>query len=277
MHSGLGRTGIDMSEATSRKERGSALEKALLILEAIAAQPQPIGLPDLTARVGLPRQTVHRVLAQLEENGLVIKDVVRDRFSVGPRLSRLSLASLASDNQGAPMRAVLQGLVDEIRETCNVGVLDGLEYLYLERIECEWSLRVHLQAGSRVPPHCTAGGKLLLAFMDDELRARSLAAMELEPYTEKTLTDSGQLESAFETIRNQGYSLNDEEYSIGIVGIAVPVRDKSGRPLAALAVHAPVARLGLTDAVRHLPSLQAAADRLAKAWHLDKSDDELAA
>lgn len=266
-----------MSETTIRKERGSALEKALLILEAIAAQPQPIGLPDLTARVGLPRQTVHRVLTQLEENGLVIKDVKRDRFSVGPRLSRLSLASLSSDNQGAPMRAVLQGLVDGIHETCNVGVLDGLEYLYLERIECEWSLRVHLQAGSRVPPHCTAGGKLLLAFMGEELRARSLAAMDLEPYTEKTLTEADQLEAAFESIRTQGYSLNDEEYSVGIIGIAVPVKDRSGRPLAALAVHAPVARLGIADAVRHLPSLQTAADRLAKAWHLDKSDGELAA
>lgn len=266
-----------MSDTIARKERGSALEKALVILEAVAAQPQPIGLPDLTERVRLPRQTVHRVLMQLEDNGLVIRDVLRDRFSVGPRLSRLALSSLASDNQGAPLRATLQSLVDNIRETCNVGVLDGLEFLYLERIECDWSLRVHLQAGSRVPSHCTAGGKLLLAFMDDDLRTRSLAAMDLETYTDKTLTRIEDLEADFEKIRERGYSLNDEEYSVGIMGAAVPIMDKSKRPLAALAVHAPVARLRVTEAKRHIANLQSAADRLAKAWRLDKVESELAA
>lgn len=266
-----------MAQTVARRERGSALEKALVILEAIADQPQPIGLPDLTARLGLPRQTVHRVLVQLEENGLVVRDVSRDRFSVGPRLSRLALASLYSDNQGAPLRAILQELVDEIRETCNVGVLDGLEFLYLERIECNWSLRVHLQAGSRVPAHCTAGGKALLAFLPDELRARALAAAPLVAHTENTITDVAALEADLAGTRERGFALNDQEYSVGIIGVAVPIVDPRGRPLAALALHAPVARLAVTDAVGHVPTLEAAAGRLASAWYLDGADGELAA
>jgi DNA-binding IclR family transcriptional regulator len=220
---------------------------------------------------------VHRVLAQLEANGLIVRDAARDRFSIGPRLSRLALASLYSNNQGAPIRAILQALVDDIRETCNLGVLDGLELLYLERIECDWSLRVHLQAGSRVPAHCTSGGKALLAFLPDDLRARLIAAAALEAYTENTITEPQALEAELARTRERGYALNDQEFSVGIMGAAVPVLDARGRALAALALHAPVARLSVADAARHVPKLQAAAKRLAKAWHLGGGEGELAA
>jgi len=126
-----------------RKERGSALEKALAVLSAVIDQPQAVGLPDVAARVGLPRQTVHRVLQQLEENGLILRNPARDRFSIGPKLTHFALKTLQSANQGAPVRAVLQDLVNDIKETCNIGVLDGLEFVYLERIECELSL-IHI-------------------------------------------------------------------------------------------------------------------------------------
>ena len=161
-----------MTEHAPIQERGSALDKALAVLEAITAQAQPIGLPDLSARLDLPRQTVHRVLLQLEAAGLIVRDPSRDRFSVGPRFSMLALAALQTQNQAAPIRAILQALVDDIQETCNIGVLDGMQFVYLERVECHWSLRVHLQAGSRVPAHCTSGGKVMLcvgagvAFLD---------------------------------------------------------------------------------------------------------------
>ena len=265
-----------MPVTTTRKERGSALEKSLLILEAIVDQPQAIGLPDLTMRVGLPRQTVHRVLQQLEENGLIIRDVERDRFSIGPRLYHLSLASLYSNNQGAPIRAVLQELVDDIQETCNMGVLNGIDFLYLERIECAWSLRVHLQAGSRVPAYCTSGGKALLAYLPAEERAALLKPVTLKAFTEKTITDPDVLEVECSKIRKRGYAINNEEYSVGILGIAVPVLDPNGRALSALALHAPVARMPEAEARRHIDKLRAAADRLADVWHAS-AGGELAA
>lgn len=255
-----------MSKPGLGKQKGSALEKALKVLEAVADQPQPVGLPDLTMRLGLPRQTLHRILQQLEENGLVTRDPIRDRFSVGARLSHLALVALRSANQGAAVKAVLQDLVDDIRETSNVGVLDGLELIYLERIECDWPLRIHLTAGSRVPAYCTSGGKVLLAHLPTDLRARLLRAVKLKAYTPNTITRPARLEREFALIRERGYALNDQEFSLGIVGMAVPILDEGGRPLASLAIHAPAARLSLADLERHLPKLQAAAKRLAHAW-----------
>ena len=86
-------------------QRLSALEKALAVLEAVSDQPQAIGLPDLAARLKLPRQTVHRVLGQLEDAKLVLRDPSRERYSIGPRQSRLAFLTLWSKNQGAPVRA----------------------------------------------------------------------------------------------------------------------------------------------------------------------------
>jgi len=249
-----------------REERGSALDKALAVLEAITAQSQPIGLPDLSARLNLPRQTVHRVLVQLEAAGLVVRDPSRDRFSVGPRLSTLALDALQTHNQAAPVRAILQELVDDIEETCNIGVLDGLQFVYLERIECEWSLRVHLQAGSRVPAHCTSGGKVMLAHLDKGIRARLLASVPLKSFTPHTITRITDLEAALAEVRDRGYAVNDQEHTLGVIGVGVPIADRRGRVLAALAVHGPAARLGLERAIGFVPRLKEAAAIIAGAW-----------
>lgn len=249
-------------------DRRSALDKALIVLEAVVARPRPVGLPDLSAELGLPRQTIHRILQQLAENGLLIRDPSRDRYAIGPRLSHLALSSLSSANQGAPVRAILTDLVAEIGETCNVGVLDGLDFVYLDRVECSWSLRVHLQPGSRVPAHCTSGGKVLLAHLDAPLRAGLLRSRKLEAYTGATMTSPSVLEAELEQVRARGFAMNDEEFTIGIVGAAVPIVAAGGRALGALALHGPSPRLSMSRARSHLPQLKAAAEKLARVWNI---------
>ncbi len=247
-------------------DRLSAIEKSLLVLEAIVDHPQPVNLPELTLRLGLPRQTIHRLLQQLVENGLVIRDASRDRYAIGPRLSHLAFATLRSRNQSAPVRAILSALVDETKETCNVGVLDGSDFVYVERIECAWSLRVHLEAGSRVRAHSTSGGKVMLAYMEPQMRHALLTAHKLEAFTPNTITSAAKLEKELEQVRKNGYALNDKEQNIGIVGIAVPILDVDGRALAALALHGPEPRLTASTALKYVPAMKTAAKRLAEVW-----------
>lgn len=244
----------------------SALDKATLILEAIVAYPRPVGLPDLTADLGLPRQTIHRVLQQLCDNGLVIRDPSRDRYAAGPRLSQLAMATLNSDNHRAPLRAILTDVVADVGETCNFGVLDGLEFVYLDRLECSWSLRVHLTAGSRVPAYCTSGGKVLLACLEKPLRASLIRATKLKAFTNNTIVDPDRLDAELDGIQRRGYALNDQEHTLGVVGAAVPIMGDSGAALGALALHGPSQRLTIDDAKRHVPKMQAAAIRLATVW-----------
>ena len=249
-----------------RDNRSSALEKALSVLEAVSDQPQPVGLPDLAARLGIPRQTVHRVLGQLEALKLIIRDRSRERYSVGPRLSKLAFVTLRSLNQSAPIRLILQDIVDDIGESCNVGVLDNLDYVFLQLIECEWPLRLHQEVGTRIAAHTVSGGKVLLAYLDPALGRRLLKARKLKAQTSHTLTNVAELEAEFARIRAAGFALNNQERFEGIVGVGVPVLDRDGNVLAAVGMHGPLPRLTLKACERHVPRLQQAAERIARVW-----------
>ncbi len=251
---------------TANNNKMSALDKALAVLEAVSDQSQAVGLPDLAARLNLPRQTVHRLLGQLEEAGLVRRDPSRERYAIGPRQSRLALASLCSKNQSAPLRALLQDLVDDLKETCNIGVLDDLDYVYTERIECKWPLRTHLEAGSRIGAHAVSGGKIMLAQLEPATLKHLVKGRKLHPYTRHTLTKLPELEAELGRVRMQGFAFNTEELFDGIVGVAVPILGSGKRTMAALAVHGPLTRLTLADCERFVPKLRRSADKIAKVW-----------
>ena len=146
-------------------DRVSPLLRAFALLEHVVAADAPISLNDATAAAGLPKPTVYRMLATLEEAGLVAREPDGRRVGAGPRLTRLALDVLRNGVTRGPRRAILQQLVGEIAETCNLTMIDGGEVVYLDRVESAWPLRMTLQPGSRVPLHCTASGKLLLALL----------------------------------------------------------------------------------------------------------------
>jgi DNA-binding IclR family transcriptional regulator len=257
-----------MQKIAKDHHRLSVLGKALAVLEAVTDHPHSIGLPDLAAKLGLPRQTVHRVLGQLQDSGLLLRDPVRERFFVGPRLTGLALAALGSNNRWAPVKAVMQELVADVGETCNIGVLDGLDYIYVERIECEWPLRIHLEVGNRSPAYCLSGGKVLLAYLEPKLCARLLRSRKLVARTSRSIVRLADLEDELERVREQGYGMNNQENFDGIVAAAVPIRDAEDNVVAALTMHGPVPRLTLEACKTHIPRLRQAAQRVSRAWGL---------
>jgi IclR family acetate operon transcriptional repressor len=252
-----------------KSAKGSALEKALLVLETIVDQPQSVGLPDLTERLGISRQSVHRLVQQLEQQGLVYKVPKRDRYAIGRRFSRLALRALSSANKGAPILAILQKIVEDCGESCALGVIVGQEYVYLERAEARHYPRVFLETGGTMPPHCTSGGKAMLAFLSPANRARLLNALALKEYTRHTITSRDALNRELERIRKQGFATGDQEFAEGIVGVGVPIFGPQGEALAGLGIHAPTARLSLDEAYDIARMLQVRAKQIAISWDID--------
>jgi IclR family transcriptional regulator, acetate operon repressor len=257
-----------LQKRVKNDQRLNVLGKALAVLQAVADYPQGIGLPDLAARLGMPRQTVHRVLGQLRDSGLLLRDPVRERFSVGPRLIQLSLSALGPNNPWPPVREALRDLVDHLGETCNIGVLEGLEYIYVDRIESKWPLRIHLEVGYRAAVNCIAGGKVLLASLEPDLRARLLRSRKLVSRTSRSITSVERLEEDLEKVRARGYGTSNEENFDGIVAIAVPILDAKGRVVAALTMHGPLPRVSMQSCEACLPHLRQGAQRIAAAWGL---------
>jgi DNA-binding IclR family transcriptional regulator len=252
-----------MSANDDLSAESSATLRAITILELIAEAEGPLGLNELMAATNLPKPTVHRITNLLARNGMLAREAEGKRFAPGPRLASLAMKSMAHPAWQAPRHAILEALVKEFRETCNIAILDGTEVVYLDRVEANWPLRLHFQAGSRVPAHASASGKLLLALMSARERRRLLDAMSYERHTANTLTDRQAFERELSQIRRQRMSTDKEEYLEGMVCVAVPVENKTRHVPAALAVHAPASRIPLADLVRGLPALRRSAARLA--------------
>ncbi|MBI4990397.1 MAG: IclR family transcriptional regulator [Rhodocyclales bacterium] len=247
-------------------QQSSASLRAIAILEAIAGADGPLGLVEIMAATELPKPTVHRIVALLEGAALLVREAEGKRYAPGPRLASLGLATLTNTAWRAPRHAILRALVGEIGETCNLTLLDGPEVVYLDRVEAAWPLRLHFQTGSRVPVHCSASGKLLLALLPARERRRILDALPFSYHTANTLTRRRDLEEALKRIRRERLSTDNEEYLDGTVCVAVPVESDKRRVPAALAVHAPTTRMTLAQALQCVPALRRAAARLADAF-----------
>lgn len=252
----------DSDTQSLRKETGSALSKAVAVLSAMLQAERSLSLAEIADRLDLPRQTVHRIMGQLEDEALVRRLPGDDGYMVGPAMVDLGIDALAAAGRTAPMRAILEDLVAEVGETCNVGVLDRDRVVYIARVECDWPLRLQIGVGSRVPIHATAIGKMLLAHLPSRTRKRIVEARPLECFTEKTVTDPEVLEAQLTAIRRQGFAGNDEENMIGMMGFAVPVQDPRGRVAGGVALHAPKARMTVESAEVHLEAFRRAAGRL---------------
>ncbi len=245
-------------------DTSSTIQKAIAVLEVVAASSRAINIPDIATEIGLPRQTVHRIVTQLTDIAMLRRDPGRDRYFIGDRFSKLALNALTMSSQRNELHSVLTDLVDQIGETCNLGILDGTDVVYLDRVECHWPLSFHLKAGSRVKAYPTAIGKLLLAHLDDRTRVRTLQRIEFQKITDTTIVDEDQVEAHLAEIRNRGYSLNDQEDYVGLVAIAVPVRGDNDKIVAGLGIHAPVPRLSIEQLPSLLSKMYTASETIGK-------------
>ena len=243
---------------------GSSAERSLRLLMQIAEKGRPLSLAELAQALELPKATAHRLCTQLLELGFVARGVEEREFVVGPALRRLALDTLNHGTVQGLRHKILADLVAEVGETCNFTTLDGAQVLYLDRVEAPWPWRLTLDVGVHVPLHCTASGKLFLALMPKARRDLLIKRLKLPRLTASTLTSTSALQAECTRIAQQGHAFDQQEFIDGLVAAAVPVRDAAGEVRAAIAVHAPIARMSLEQAAQRVPALHAAASRIGE-------------
>lgn len=246
-----------------RREKETSLLRAFGLLESVVAADRPVSPAELAALTGLPKASAHRLARQLEQAGLLRRDLDGRKLIPGGRLNKLAMELFGSAGQRAARHAILQAVSAEIGETCNISIPDGSEMIYYDRVETHWPLRLQLPVGSRVPLHCTASGKLFLSSLPAAQRRRLIAKITLEQRTQNTLTDPDALEAELHRIRSAKVGIDNEEFLEGMVAVSVPITDAQGRICAGLATHAPVQRMTLAQAMQHVPKLRQAAAELS--------------
>lgn len=219
-----------------------ALDRALDILDVIAAA-SGLTLTEIAQRLDQAPSTVHRVLVTLAARGVVESDDVTQTWHVGPTAFRHGTAFMRRSGLVERARPVLRRLMEATGETANLGILNGDAVLFLSQAETHETIRAFFPPGTRSPLHASGIGKALLAHMPAAELRRAIAAMRPERFTPMTLTEPQALLDDLAQIRARGYSLDNEERTLGMRCIAAPIFDLAGEAATGISVSGPVLRM----------------------------------
>jgi DNA-binding IclR family transcriptional regulator len=246
----------------------SAAVRSFRILEVVAEHENGCSLPEIAEGVALPKQTVHRMVAQLELAGLLLREPRSRRLQIAGRVERFATASLMNGPASKERHAILSGLVQDTGETCNITALAGTDIVYLDRVETAWPLRMMLAPGSHVPLHATSSGKLLASLLPKAQRDRLLSQLSLRGFTQSTIVDRDALELELAETRKRRVGINRAEHLRGMCGVAVPVMIDRQRACAAVAIQAPEGRMTLDELLALVPRLREAAEAVGRTFGL---------
>ncbi|GAA3725279.1 DNA-binding IclR family transcriptional regulator [Spinactinospora alkalitolerans] len=258
-------------EAATGQHSNRSVDRALRLLRMVARTDGGASASELAAATSLARPTTFRLLATLEENGLL--DRVGHRYVLGGELARLG--ALADQRTGFVMRvrSRVELAAQRLEETVTLSVrrpTDELDVVLQESAQ-RVGLTVADMVGQRWPMHASATGKVVLAELD-ESAVRRLLGEEPPPVASRTITGHARLQAELAEVRARGYATIDDELEDGIVSGAVPVRDDAGALVATLAVVGPKHRFGLAACRDAMPELLAAAHDIAKSLGASPTD-----
>ncbi len=255
-----------MSEPRASRAKASApqgtaaFSKAMLLLDLIAAAPQPMRFTDLQARCGLPRATLHRLLAALIDKAMIAVSPRDGTYQTGTHLLELASRTWEHMDLRAAAAPAIDALNQQTHETIHLAMLSGDSVVYIDKVECGYSLRLHSAIGKRGPVHCTAVGKVMAAFLDAAEQRDLVRSLKLVRHTESTLTTPARLTAALAGIRKAGIAFDLEEHVMGIHCAAAPVFDFRGRCVGGISLTAPKVRVDARTLKQYAALVRAGAD-----------------
>ncbi len=247
----------------SNSERVATNLRTLMILEAVSTSSEPVTPTEINRAIGLPKQSIHRLCQTMVDEGFLIRDTSGKRLRPSPRTLKMAQGLFITREAQIARNLILHELSRATRETVNFVVPETNGMMYLDRVETDWLFRIELPIGSRVPFQYTASGKCFLASLDERSLEQILGALTFEQRTANSIVDRETLERELDKIREQGFSIDNEELFEGMVALAVPVVHTDGRFFAAVAFHGPTQRLDHETLTKHLGTMQDGARRLA--------------
>jgi len=221
----------------------NSIYRAFQILFFMAEHASDAGVTEIANALGIHKSTVYRFLSSMEKLGVVQQNTESNKYRLG--LALFELGNRVPMKQGLidKIHPFLEDLAQDVREIVNLAGLFQNEVLYLDKIEAYRNIQIKTYIGFHIPPHCTALGKSILAFMNPEDVKHILHEKGLPRLTKKTITDAGTFEKELSRIRSAGFAVDDEEFEEGIRCIAVPLFDTRGNVMASISISGPTARI----------------------------------
>jgi IclR family pca regulon transcriptional regulator len=240
-----------------------SLERGLSVINSFSRERNSQTLSEVAQQTGLTRATARRVLLTLAELGYVHQN--NRSFSLTPRVLDLGYSYLSSFQVVELAQQSMERLVEEVKESSSMSVLDGNEIVYVARVPTKRIMTISLAIGSRLPAYPTSMGRVLLAGLTDAELDEYLTRTRLEQLTDHTLTDPDELRSTIEKTRIDGYALVDQELEEGVRSIAAPIENGRGQVIAAMNVSCHASRVTVAQMrEEYRPPLLAAAGEISE-------------
>jgi DNA-binding IclR family transcriptional regulator len=224
------------------KARLSSVANSIRLLTSFSGEENELGITTLATRLRLAKSTVHRLATTLTSAGFLEQNAETGKYRLGVALFELGALVRRRMDVANEARPKLRELLEKTGETVQLGIVDQFSVLYVYEMESRHAIRMAAAVGGRAPLHCTAVGKVLLAFQPPEY-VKQVVERGLAANTSRTLTRREAVLEMLEEVRQREYAIDDEESETGLRAIAAPVRNHTGAVIAALGVAAPVQRM----------------------------------
>ncbi len=241
----------------------TSLARGLTVIQAFSRHKRQLTISQLSARTGFSRAAVRRCLYTLSKLGFAGSDD-SFHFHLRPRILALGHSYISSMPLATAAQPVLEHLSRVVHESCSIATLDGLDIVYVARVNVTRIMSIDLGIGSRLPAFCTSMGRIMLAYLPPEELEDYLERVQFHHYTERTVCSLKRLRQILKQARKNGFVIVDQELELGLRSMAVPILTSSGRVAAALNVGAHAQRISSQEMQsKFLPHLQAAAQELS--------------
>ena len=208
--------------------------RVLGVLDLLSTEPEGLSYAEIQRRTGWPRSSTYNLLQTMLASGYLELGEDGQNYRVGLRAWEVGQAYRRCRDLASRAMPHLRRACQRLNETVQLAVLDGLDNVYIAKVDADHPVKLVSEIGSRLPAYATGLGKVLLAGLDEAELARRLEDRELEPFTDRTITSKEQLLEVLYAVREQGFGTDEEEYTLGVFCVAVPVRDEAGAVVAAM-------------------------------------------
>jgi IclR family transcriptional regulator, KDG regulon repressor len=236
----------EVATSSSQADSSAGVKSAgrvMDVIEFLAGRPGGASFSVLGERLKLPKSSLHSLLLTLTGRGWIYLDESTRQYRLGMRVWQVAQNFVYVDSLAQLARDHLTAARDELNETVQLAVLDGIDNVYIAKVEADHPLRLVSHVGSRLPAYATGLGKVLLAGLAPAELRRRMAVTTVTRFTERTITSTDVLEHRLAEIRANGYGEDEGEYTPGVYCVAVPVRGQDGAVIAAMSCSIPSARM----------------------------------
>lgn len=250
-------------------------DKLLTLLEVMTEQPEPVRLQDIAKQCGMNASTALRFLTALQRRDYVAQDIDTGRYYLTFKICALAQNVTAYTNIRSIAQPFLRSVAHIFSESCNLAIENDMLVMYIEVANSPNKTLMSTQRiGNVAPLHCTGVGKLFLSEYTPAELGQVIAVKKMVKYTDHTITDPHELESELERIRKKGYAFDNQECEVGARCIAAPIRDFTGKIVAAISVSGPAVRMTDEHIFTHLPYLLETAQQISirMGWNKNVSD-----